>query len=106
MSRTLCNDLYSAVRGANDPSRITTSMFCAGNIEINRTEIDESSCVGDSGGPIVEADTGILIGVVSRGYITCDKGGFPTMYTRVGKFRKFINEYLQDDLRPNYGHPV
>merc|ERR1719276_810738 len=40
------------------PNRITNRMFCAATL-------DKDSCQGDSGGPIIDASTGMQIGVVS-----------------------------------------
>lgn len=51
-----------------------------------------SLCNGDSGGPLFETDPNILIGIVSMAGRGC--AGKPTVFTRVGGFRDFIDEHL------------
>lgn len=69
------------------PKTITTNMICAG--------LDaggKDSCYGDSGGPIVDATTGTVIGTVSWG-TGCALAGFPGVYARVGALRSFIDQF-------------
>ncbi|NXW88597.1 CTRL protease, partial [Alopecoenas beccarii] len=66
-------------------NKITSSMLCAG-------AAGASSCQGDSGGPLVYQNDGIwtLIGIVSWGNSYCNVN-VPTIYTRVSKFRSWID---------------
>jgi len=60
-------------------------MICAGVAAGGK-----DSCSGDSGGPIIDATTGELIGVVSWGS-GCAQAGFSGVYARVGNFVTYIN---------------
>ncbi|CAG8974829.1 hypothetical protein HYALB_00000443 [Hymenoscyphus albidus] len=64
---------------------ISNNMFCAG---VNGGGKD--SCGGDSGGPIVDASSKTLYGVVSWG-VGCARPDFPGVYTRVGNYVNWIN---------------
>ncbi|KXJ85554.1 trypsin-related protease [Microdochium bolleyi] len=66
--------------------KIIDSMFCAG-----LPEGGQDSCNGDSGGPIIDAASGVLIGLVSWGF-GCARPEFYGVYTRVGLFVDWINE--------------
>jgi trypsin len=63
-------------------------MFCAGLAAGGK-----DSCSGDSGGPIINTSTGVLIGVVSWGQ-GCAEAGFPGVYTRLGNYVTWINANL------------
>jgi len=78
ISRASCQASYGT-------SAVTTNMICAGFAAGGK-----DSCSGDSGGPIVDASTGILVGLVSWGQ-GCAEAGFPGVYTRVGNFVTWIN---------------
>nr|XP_060644379.1 chymotrypsin-like protease CTRL-1 [Anolis sagrei ordinatus] len=69
-------------------SRITSSMVCAGGA-------GASSCQGDSGGPLVcqKGSAWTLIGIVSWGTTNCNVGT-PAVYTRVSKFRNWIEQVV------------
>lgn len=67
-----------------------TPEYDDGNICLDVEKSGVSSCNGDSGGPLVSTVTGELIGVTSFGSsFGCEKG-FPTGYSRVTHFRKWI----------------
>lgn len=66
-----------------------TEEYDDGNICLDVEKSGVSSCNGDSGGPLVSTVTGELIGVTSFGTSTCEKG-YPTGYSRVSHFRKWI----------------
>ncbi|TVY64350.1 Trypsin [Lachnellula suecica] len=66
-------------------SAVTTNMFCAGLAAGGK-----DSCSGDSGGPIVDASTGTLIGLVSWGQ-GCAEANYAGVYTRIGNYVTYIN---------------
>lgn len=80
VGRAECSDAYGFV------GDITESMFCAGLLD----EGGKDACAGDSGGPIVNAATGRLIGLTSWG-MGCARAGYPGVYTRVGLFVSWVN---------------
>jgi trypsin len=68
VARATCQSDYSS-------ETITTRMFCAG--------LDaggKDSCNGDSGGPIINTSSKVLLGAVSWGY-GCADAGYPGVYT-------------------------
>lgn len=79
-----CVDAYK--QSKSNTSRITANMICAGYI---RGGID--ACQGDSGGPLMANNK--LFGVVSWGF-GCGRANFPGVYTRVAKFRNWIDSVL------------
>ncbi|KAH8808584.1 trypsin-like cysteine/serine peptidase domain-containing protein [Xylogone sp. PMI_703] len=81
VSRASCRADYGT-------SAITNNMFCAG-----LTQGGKDSCSGDSGGPIIDASSGVLVGLVSWGQ-GCAEAGFPGVYTRLGNYVDFINANL------------
>lgn len=54
----------------------------------------KDSCQFDSGGPLIDRETGQIIGIVSYG--ECDGKG---VYTRVSTYIPFINENLETTIR-------
>ena len=50
-----------------------------------------TACYGDSGGPALNMANGRLVGVTSRGSLTC--GDQDTLYTRVQPYRAWIKGY-------------
>lgn len=53
------------------------------------------TCHGDSGGPVVLPGTKpLLVGVVSWGETTCAGNAKPGVYTRVGAYRKWIDDVI------------
>ncbi|KAJ1322827.1 trypsin [Microdochium nivale] len=67
-------------------AEILESMVCAGYPEGGR-----DACNGDSGGPIVDDASGVLVGLVSWG-VGCARAEYPGVYTRVGLFVDWINQ--------------
>lgn len=58
---------------------------------------DKGGCLGDSGGPLVcRIDSGhwLQIGIVSFGPDKCDDKGFPTVFTRVSSYERWILSYI------------
>ncbi|KID85044.1 trypsin- protease [Metarhizium guizhouense ARSEF 977] len=56
----------------------------------------KDTCTGDSGGPLIDRETGQVVGIVSSG-VACGNTG---MYTRVASYIPFINENLGDSGTP------
>uniref|UniRef100_A0A336M3B4 CSON009631 protein n=1 Tax=Culicoides sonorensis TaxID=179676 RepID=A0A336M3B4_CULSO len=65
-------------------STLTERMICAGLT-------GKSTCQGDSGGPLVY--NGVHIGIVSHA-VGCAFSGYPTVYSRTGALRSFIDQYV------------
>lgn len=78
ISRATCQSEYGT-------SAVTTNMFCAGLAAGGK-----DSCSGDSGGPIIDTATGVLIGLVSWGQ-GCAEAGFAGVYSRIGNYVTYIN---------------
>lgn len=80
---------YMAMSGLN-PSGISfnpnSTNFCAG------TTNNEDSCRGDSGGPIIVADTGVQLGIVSWGSAVCATSGTYGVYTNISHFTNWITQ--------------
>lgn len=80
---------YMAMSGLN-PSGISfnpnSTNFCAG------TANNEDSCRGDSGGPIIVADTGVQLGIVSWGSAVCATNGTYGVYTNISHFTNWITQ--------------
>ncbi|XP_050306146.1 brachyurin-like [Anthonomus grandis grandis] len=78
-----CSILWYASRSGISDSQLCTagSDSIVGNV---------GACFGDSGGPLVVND--VLVGLVSFGNEICE-AGFPTVYTRISKFRYWISKY-------------
>ncbi|XP_044757481.1 phenoloxidase-activating factor 1-like [Coccinella septempunctata] len=82
---TECNKIYSKVR-----VNVGQSQFCAGG------EKGKDSCVGDSGGPLMQQnDEGrwFAVGVVSYG-ISCGLEGWPGVYTSIPFYYDWIVEEI------------
>jgi hypothetical protein len=70
------------------PEQIGDGVLCAGSP-------GRKTCHGDSGGPVVlEGTQPLLVGVVSWGETTCTGNAMPGVYTRVGAYRKWIEDVL------------
>ncbi|KAL4648519.1 tryptase-like [Arapaima gigas] len=79
-----CRSKYASI-GVN----ITWNMMCAG-------KPGQEVCVGDSGGSLVcnRGSNWYLVGVVSFGR-RCGVTGFPSVYTKVSNYRKFIDDTIR-----------
>ncbi len=69
----------------------TNSLICAAIDEGNG-----DSCDGDSGGPLLTADSLVQIGLVSFGAAKCGQPHTPGVYTRLSYFNAFIRNYVPD----------
>jgi len=78
VSRSTCQSEYGT-------SAVTNNMWCAGLAQGGK-----DSCSGDSGGPIIDASTKILVGTVSWGQ-GCAEAGYAGVYARVGNYVNYIN---------------
>ena len=65
---------------------ITDRMVCA-------ARVGKNSCLGDSGGPLIDKVTGKQIGVVSWGYGCADEN-YPGVYAKVQDQSDWINDYI------------
>lgn len=52
-----------------------------------------SACGGDSGGPL--AQNGLLVGIVSWGFVPCGSVNAPSVYVRTSAFNAWINSIMQ-----------
>ncbi len=69
------------------PGLITANMFCAGGVS------RQDACKGDSGGPVVLADSTppqMVVGVVSAGPVDCGTAGQFGVYTRLSQYAGWI----------------
>lgn len=57
--------------------------------------VGESTCQGDSGGPALDASTGDVVGVVSRGGPSCEGSDAHNIYTRTDAFSWLVDEALK-----------
>lgn len=72
-----CNDILNEeLEHMNISVDITDDMMCVADRR-------KASCQGDSGGPLYNRRGGVLVGIVSWGLPSCDKG-YPGVYARVG----------------------
>lgn len=68
-------------------------MVCAGFTEDGFYVNDHDSCPGDSGGPLADSNTDILMGVVSFG-LPCGAHGAPGVYANIASLREYIDENM------------
>lgn len=71
------------------PNRISSAMICAGGEE------GKDSCIGDSGGPLIQQSSSgnILVGITSFGR-GCAQNGVPAVYSRVSRARAWIDQII------------
>jgi len=69
-----CREFYKS------PPYFPDNMICAGTPST-------TTCSGDSGGPLIHAETGRVVGLVSFGKSSCDR---PTVFTRISIFDAWI----------------
>jgi len=76
-------------------NRITENMMCAMDQDGSRGEspVDEDTCLGDSGGPMIVPVSGqdLQVGIVSWG-IGCASPTFPGVYSRISSQYEWIRE--------------
>lgn len=76
------NDCNS--RNAYNNAIDDATMICAGMFQTD-------SCNGDSGNPLLDSETGIIVGVVSFG-VRCGSANHPGIYTRVSAYDSYLQE--------------
>ncbi|XP_051696734.2 kallikrein-2 isoform X1 [Oryctolagus cuniculus] len=74
-----CRNVYS--------EKVTEFMLCAGHLEGGK-----DTCKGDSGGPLV--CDGVLQGLTSWGGIPCARARQPALYTKLVRYRKWIEDTM------------
>ncbi|KAH8365924.1 hypothetical protein KR093_007399, partial [Drosophila rubida] len=70
---------------------ITPSQICVSTLY-------SSTCCGDSGGPLIDKDSKVLIGVTSFGHASGLDKGIPAVFTRVTSFLMWINSHINITL--------
>jgi Trypsin len=80
MSDEECSAPYSVLRYNSD------FMLCAGNLNAVA-----DTCHGDSGGPLIDKETGTVVGVTSWG-VRCGDSRFPGVYAQVNVVADWIDE--------------
>lgn len=69
--------------------------------------VGEATCQGDSGGPALDAKTGEVMGVVSRGGPTCDGKNVHNIYSRVDAHRDLVVEAVHRGAKiASSGHGI
>lgn len=64
-------------------------------------DAERKTCVGDSGGPVVQGDTASnmkLVGIASWGSSRCESDGRPGVYTRIADYADWIRRVIASDL--------
>ncbi|XP_033114474.1 uncharacterized protein LOC117114948 isoform X3 [Anneissia japonica] len=81
--------------GTQHTDLITNNMFCGAPLPGKQSR---DACQGDSGGPFVVrvSNRWYLVGLVSWG-IGCGRPQFPGVYTRVSRFKSWIDDIIQEN---------
>lgn len=85
VSRAKCQAKYDAAPAPQGVGAIRDYNLCAG---LEGGGVD--SCYRDSGGPLQEVASGIVIGLVSWGQ-GCGRPGYPGVYARLGSVMDWIH---------------
>jgi len=84
LSNSECAQMYS------EP--IPDNMICAGR---TTDGISFDACNGDGGGPLINKETGVQVGVVSWGY-GCANPNYPGVYSRVSSQYDWMESIMKD----------
>ena len=76
------------------PERISDKVLCA-------ARKGQSTCRGDSGGPLTLTNEGQLVGIISWGKARCNGDGQPGVYTRVAAYAAWIQQAMMLDKARN-----
>ena len=90
VSNSICDTLHRKTLGVP----VTANMVCTGDNGVTPT----MGCHGDSGGPLVCRINGKweLHGAVSHGSSTCDSKESFTVFTRINKYKSWINYIISN----------
>jgi len=92
--RVLTTESCRAPQYLNDHKVLHERVFCAQDVE-------RKTCVGDSGGPVVQGDAANnmkLVGIASWGSSKCEADGAPGVYTRISDYADWIKSVIAGDL--------
>jgi len=76
------------------PARISGMVICA-------ARKGQSTCRGDSGGPLTLTNEGQLVGIISWGKARCNGDGQPGVYTSVVAYSEWIQQAMKLDSTKN-----
>lgn len=104
--RVLTAESCRAPEYLNDHKDLHERVFCAQDVE-------RKTCVGDSGGPVVQGDAADnikLVGIASWGSSKCESDGHPGVYTRIASHSDWIKSVIsrdlpEEDASPEGGRP-
>merc|ERR1712038_25717 len=96
VSREECNDIFDEVWEDDDTEPpeegwISTRMMCSIDNDGNGNDVFTGN--GDSGGPIIDKETKVQVGVTSWGV---DEEGTPSVYAKVATEIDWINSWIKD----------
>ncbi|CAB9519702.1 Coagulation factor IX (Fragment) [Seminavis robusta] len=60
----------------------------------------KGDCNGDSGGPVIDKQTGKQVGLVSFGYGGCASNEYPDVYAKVSSYNQWIQQEISSDWCP------
>lgn len=92
--RVLTTESCRAPQYLNDHKDLHERVFCAQDVE-------RKTCVGDSGGPVIQGDAAAdmkLVGIASWGSSKCESDGAPGVYTRIADYADWIKSVISGDL--------
>ena len=73
--------------------RVSSPIIAAPYRMMCASRLNKDSCHGDSGGPLIDKETGVQVGIVSWGE-KCADINLPGVYARVSKAYSWIQQYV------------